>query len=1092
MNQRIAEPPETWRPGAIWWLALASLLVAGGCRPSYYRRQADLDAYRLIEEKAQDPRWALTGYNVDPHPASRIFDPFDPDREPMPPDDPESHRLMHEVDGKKGFKHWDQNGATDSVENPDWLRCLPLNEDGVLVLDAELAVQLARLHSREFQRNVQELYLSALDVSFERFRFDSLFYGGLQTEYAADGPLRNPPDSRSVLTVGTFPATRGIRMEKLGTTGAELVVGFANSLVWQFSGPDSYSASSVLDFSLVQPLLRLGGRARVMERLTLAERTLLSNVRQLERYRHGFYLQIMTGGSAGAGPSQNPRLLSGSGMGGFRGSSASGFMGLLQSQQEILNQRFNLYSLRSNSVRLNATLQDLLARPGNQAARQGEGGGSNSEAIVRQRLQVAQARQAVLNAEGRLADAETAYQNQLDAFKMNLGLPPSICVKIEDDMLNPLNLIDRGIVDLQESVSLTQENIGQHLADAQSLLLDRRLADAERNERVAKELRAVHTALDSVAGLRQRLIEAPDAPFRRFHADGRKLLNRLETCLQTAIERAANDPADLATLQRDLSLLQDIRRNLKMAGAQDGHDGEWLDQVRGFMYFNLLGDALQDLNRVLEELRAAEAVADAAKTAERPPEVAVAERGGPAERGAATGGADVTWMKGDPNPLTRALYRRHRDLLEADDPADLAKLAEVLQSDGRRIETQYQQIAKTCPWLTDLGRWRRLPYDVEVSLVDDNRAQVGRLERRASQFIDILLDSLARLDDSGDQDSLLQNIRHSQATLQTLAVKVPALSPEEVLAQFRLDVSPAIPQELVDLASNVLEISLVQSRIRAENVSIEDIAVDLHPQAALEIARQNRLDWMNARAELVDTWRLIRFYANDLRSTLDVVFSGDMTTRNDNPFKFDANTGRLRVGLQFDAPLTRLSERNTYRGALIEYQRARMDYYAFEDQVSRDLREVLRTLELKRKNLEIRREAVWAAAVQIELNQEIRNLGQASSQASGATAARDSVSALSDLLSAQNEFLSIWVTYEVLRQTLDFSLGTMRLDATGMWVDPGPIDPGHGYAGVGESTDCWPGPMVLPRGEPIPADRQMLDIEVLEPPAPAGEAPVGP
>lgn len=118
-----------------------------------------------------------------------------------------------------------------------------------------------------------------------------------------------------------------------------------------------------------------------------------------------------------------------------------------------------------------------------------------------------------------------------------------------------------------------------------------------------------------------------------------------------------------------------------------------------------------------------------------------------------------------------------------------------------------------------------------------------------------------------------------------------------------------------------------------------------------------------------------------------------------------------------------------------------MGYYAYEDQVARDLRDVIRTLQLSQKNLEIRREAVWSAAVQIELNQEIRNLGQASSQASGPTATRDAVSALSDLLTAQNDFLSIWVTYEVLRRTLDFNLGTMQLDATGMWVDPGPMNP---------------------------------------------------
>ena len=104
-------------------------------------------------------------------------------------------------------------------------------------------------------------------------------------------------------------------------------------------------------------------------------------------------------------------------------------MGLLQNQQEILNLRFNLYALKSQYFRQNATLQDLLSRAGNQAARQGEGGGSNSDTIVRQRLQVAQARSAILNAESRLNDAVVAYKRRLDDYKMTLGMPPTLCVK---------------------------------------------------------------------------------------------------------------------------------------------------------------------------------------------------------------------------------------------------------------------------------------------------------------------------------------------------------------------------------------------------------------------------------------------------------------------------------------------------------------------------------------------------------------------------------------------------------------------------------------------------------------------------------------
>ena len=1050
MKRRIAEPRKA-RPG---YLVLVLLAVGlAGCQPGHYRRQADADAYHLIEEKAQDPRWALTDYAVTPDPRSRIFDPFDPDHEPMPPDDPESHRLMHEVDGKKGFKHWHDNGDTPAVDNPDWLALLPLNEDGVLVLDAERAAELARRHSREYQRYLQQLYLSALDVSYERFRFDSLFFGGYQTEYRSDGALRNSDGSRSYLTAATFPTSRGIRMEKLGTTGTELVVGFANSLVWQFSGSDSYSATSVLDFSLVQPLLRFAGRARVLEGLTQSERTLLSNVRQMERYRHGFYLEIMTGVDAGGGPTSNGGGVDSSLLQGLSGTGAGGFMGLLQTQQEILNQRFNLYALRSNYFRLNSTLQDLLSRVGNVAARAGEGGGSNSQGIVGQRLQVAQARQAILNAESRLNDVEVAYQRRLDDYKMSLGLPPTLCVKIEDRMLEPLNLIDRGIVDLQERVSATQVKIGEDLADVQSLLVDREIPAAERNERVAKSLRAVRAELDSVTDLRRRLIEAGEAPYQRLHADGSRLLRGLEAGLQTAIREEADSPADRDALQQDLQLLQEVRQQLRMTADGSAEDSDWLTQVRGFMKFNLLEDLLQDLGRVQEELAAQER------------------------------SADVSWMKGDPNPLTRSFFRRHRDVLAARDTQQVTLLLDA----SRR---EYEQICAQNPWLVELRRWRQLPYDAEVTISAGNRARVTRLERRASQFVDIFLDSLARLDISGTPDGLLANIQQYQATLGSLADSVPSLTPEEVLAKYRLDVNPAIPQELVDLSNNVLEISLVQARTRAENVSIQDSAIDLHPQAALEIARENRLDWMNERARLVDQWRLIRYYANDLRSGLDVEFSGDMRTTDDNPLKFDSRTGELRAALKFDAPLTRLAERNTYRQALIDYQRARMDYYEAEDLIARDLRDVIRRLQLAQRNIEIRREAVWAAAVQIELNQEIRNLGQASSQASGPTATRDAVSALTDLLTAQNEFLNIWVNYEVLRRTLDFGLGTMQLDATGMWIDPGAINPEHGYPGIGPSADCWPGPLVPPRGELAavnPEPMVGLHGEVLPAPPPAAE-----
>ena len=53
------------------------------------------------------------------------------------------------------------------------------------------------------------------------------------------------------------------------------------------------------------------------------------------------------------------------------------------------------------------------------------------------------------------------------------------------------------------------------------------------------------------------------------------------------------------------------------------------------------------------------------------------------------------------------------------------------------------------------------------------------------------------------------------------------------------------------------------------------------------------------------------FTAEDLKSDLDITFSGDIGKDDDKPVRFRTPAGRLQVSLQFDAPLTRLSERNS-------------------------------------------------------------------------------------------------------------------------------------------------------------------------------------
>jgi outer membrane protein TolC len=181
--------------------------------------------------------------------------------------------------------------------------------------------------------------------------------------------------------------------------------------------------------------------------------------------------------------------------------------------------------------------------------------------------------------------------------------------------------------------------------------------------------------------------------------------------------------------------------------------------------------------------------------------------------------------------------------------------------------------------------------------------------------------------------------------------------------------------------------------------------------------------------------------------------NGKLSTVDNNPLKFSSNTGQLNVGVQFDAPLTRLVERNAYRTALINYQQARRQYYAFEDAINQTLRATLRDIRLAQLDFELRRAAVFVAITQLDLTrlglQRPPRPGETGQL--GATTARDLLQASSALLSAQNSFLAAWLNYEIQRMNLDFDLGTMRLDENGMWIDPGPIGPG--YAGTPEILD---------------------------------------
>jgi len=361
-------------------------------------------------------------------------------------------------------------------------------------------------------------------------------------------------------------------------------------------------------------------------------------------------------------------------------------------------------------------------------------------------------------------------------------------------------------------------------------------------------------------------------------------------------------------------------------------------------------------------------------------------------------------------PVRREQLLRVREKIEALD-ADVDPRVYDVDAVAERIAMLQQRVPENADKLRDLFQTIRLPLEQRVEAIQRRRDEEG----------------LDRLDDV-------------QANWQS-----------------SLDLA-------TELSDALLELSLVQAEIRLQGITLEPTKID--PPTALEYARNNRLDWMNARANLVDVWRKIEFTANTLRSDFDIVVDGSLATRPDNVLEFDGDESRLRFGARFDTPTARLAERNAYRTALIEYQRARRDYMLFSDRISQSLRNTLRTITLSEINLEVRRVAVQVAIAQVDIARLKLNPPLRPNQPSrtSPTAARDLVSALTDLLDAQNDFLNVWVANQVLRVLLDFEMGTMELDPSGVWVD-------SGIAGAADSvaTD--------PRGEERSFSEMLRDLE---------------
>lgn len=416
-------------------LTLTLLLALVGCTRDVYRRWADRDSYRALAEHQAGAPWQVPPFNVVPPPDSRLHDPTSPDFPPMPPDDPEAHQYMLRAGSKLGYRGWERDGVLDEVESEGWRLGLDLDASGSLRLTSDKAVELGILHSREYQLQLESLYLTALSLTLNRFEFDLQWFGTNATSYNHFGSGGADGGESNTLTNNT-----NLGFSRAFTTGGQLLVNLSNSFVWQFTGNNRETVSSGLAINFIQPLLRGAFRDVRMESLTQSERDVLYALRRFARFRKEFYLNVTTRGQ--------------------------GFLTLLLQVQSIRNLEANLAAQEQN-LRLHEALYT---------------------AGMVSTVQVDQAFLGLQQARLGLLSARLSLDNALDSYKFQLGLPPSMPLSLDDALLAPFQLNDPEFLDLQEHLEkLLAEFRGQDEAPPVEELkrgYERLLADVDRLPRL--------------------------------------------------------------------------------------------------------------------------------------------------------------------------------------------------------------------------------------------------------------------------------------------------------------------------------------------------------------------------------------------------------------------------------------------------------------------------------------------------------------------------------------------------------------------------------------------------------------------------------
>jgi hypothetical protein len=345
-----------------WPVLLLFGLVAtiAGCSSAHYRKSADTEVYQIIENYDRAVFGHTNAFTVDTPYSGR---------------EPKSILPAELIEDRQ---------ATNRR-----------------LINVEEALRLAKAHSREYQTQREQLYLTALSLTGTRYAFSPQFVAQSTASLSgADGTVEQ----------GSVRSTVGV--SQLLKSGGRLSLALGNDLVRlftrQFFGGNppvavgNDSAISLLSVNLTQPLLRgFGKNDPTVEALTQAERNVVYAIRSFSLYQNQFAANTVSAYFA------------------------------------LLGQKRNVRNNYTNYLRRVETREYVEARSVDRESRS----------------RVDEMRNSELSARISYVNSVANYLNSLDAFKIRLGLPITEVLALADADLGELEQAGLIRVDISQDAA---------------------------------------------------------------------------------------------------------------------------------------------------------------------------------------------------------------------------------------------------------------------------------------------------------------------------------------------------------------------------------------------------------------------------------------------------------------------------------------------------------------------------------------------------------------------------------------------------------------------------------------------------------------